>query len=284
MSRVSVGENIAAITFKSDGIQPPSDLYMTRDDALFVTSYNSASSLAVHVRYTMLRLDGVVVAGAIDTHVPNTDRTAKTTVQKLGEGFLLNASVFLGSGAARRGQCFVQVGVARGVDTSRFVHRIILQGYVGTAVNLAWPGNRLEQPTEGPGAIRSITGTDPAAGAQITEAVPTGARWRLLSFYALLATDANVANRQAAVTYDDGTNPLFHSPQAFLQTAGTSASYAWGIGMPIAVVIASAGPLAGLPTEVRLEAAFRVKTSIVNGQVGDNWAAPQYVVEEWIQP
>src|SRR5437016_205250 len=101
MPEVLAPDAPAGITFQRERVTPPSDLYMTRMDALFLTSYNSASAITVHLRYTLLRTDGEVIVGAIDTHVPNTDRTAKTTIQNLGEGFLLGLSVFLGSGSAK---------------------------------------------------------------------------------------------------------------------------------------------------------------------------------------
>lgn len=276
-------ENLV-IQFKNAEVQPPGDLYMTRDDALVITSYNSATGITVHVRYTMLRADGKVIVGAIDTHVPNTDRTAATTRQPLGEGFLLSATVFLGSGSAKRGQCYVQVGIARGVGVAQFIHRIILQGYVGTATNLAWPGNRLEQPVEGPGNIRIITGTNPAAGAEWLEVVPTGARWRLLSLLVTLTTSATAGVRR--VELDIGTlgATVFSSPHYNTQLASLTKSFAWACGAALGSQIAGNDDPAVLPAETTIPAGTRIESTTTNLQVGDDFSAPKYLVEEWIEP
>lgn len=284
MSRVEVLDTVPVIRFKSDGVPPPSDLFISREDALFITSYNSASSISVHVRGILLRPDGVAVPFAIDTHVPNTNRTAKTTIQNIGDGFLLSASVFLGSGTAKRGQCYVQVGIARGVDVAYFPHRIIMQGYVGNAVNMSWPGNKLEQSLEGPGVIRSITGTDPAAGLEMSEVVPTGARWKVNSILSILVPSATVATRTPRLIIDDGSNVLLLVTAPGGAVASTAQGFEWSTGIPYAVVVPLGYALAPMPIETRLSAGYRLRSDTLSIQAGDNWQAPQMFVEEWIEP
>lgn len=265
-------------------VAPPSDLYMTADDALFITSYNSASGIVVAVRYTMMLLNGRVQTGQIDTHVPNTDRTGKTTTQHLGEGFLLDASVILVSGTAKRGQCYVQVGIARGIGASQFVHRIVMQGYVGTAVHLSWPGNRLEQPTEGPGYIRFITGTNPAAGAEASETVPTGARWRLLMFHIEFTTSAAVANRRPYLYFYTGVFNAMGSPWRSDIPASSAKGVNWAIGAAMSAATTGDEDPAFMPSETTLPGGMVISTSTTNLQAADDYSAPGLVVEEWIEP
>lgn len=269
--------------FRREGLQPPSDLYVDRDDAIFLTSYNSATSITIHARGTILRPDGRVVPFQVEQS-PATDRTATTTVQELGEGFLLSCSVFLGSGSAKRGQCYMQLGIARGLGAARFPHRILTQGYIGTAVNLTWPGNRLEQPTEGVGFNRAIVGTNPAANVEILETVPTGARWKFYALRAVLATDANVANRRPSVVIDDGTNIFAVTYHPLTAPASSSVSFDWAQGMRIATTVRSSDDITGLPIALTISGGYRIRTATENLQAGDDWAAPTYMVEEWIEP
>ncbi len=277
-------EEVQGITFQNERVAPPSDLYMTRMDALFITSYNSAVGITIQVRYTFLRVDGVVIVGVLDTHTPNTDRSGVTTVQPLGEGYLLSACVFLGSGTSRRGQTYVQVGVARGVAAARLVHRIIMQGYVGTAINLAWPGNRLEQPREGSGYTRAVTGTNPAPGVEINEVVPTGATWRLTTVRVALTSSATVATRRPLLQLNRAGATVLSVPHPQTQLASLTRIYNWALGMALAVTVTTDSNITGLPIDMYLAAGDGFSTATEAIQAGDDYAAPSYSVEEYIEP
>ncbi len=261
-------EEVQGITFQNERVAPPSDLYMTRMDALFITSYNSAVGITIQVRYTFLRVDGVVIVGVLDTHTPNTDRSGVTTVQPLGEGYLLSACVFLGSGTSRRGQ----------------THRIIMQGYVGTAINLAWPGNRLEQPREGSGYTRAVTGTNPAPGVEINEVVPTGATWRLTTVRVALTSSATVATRRPLLQLNRAGATVLSVPHPQTQLASLTRIYNWALGMALAVTVTTDSNITGLPIDMYLAAGDGFSTATEAIQAGDDYAAPSYSVEEYIEP
>jgi hypothetical protein len=89
---------------------------------------------------------------------------------------------------------------------------VLLQGYVTDTSRLSFPGSPIRSSIEGPGVLRSITGTNPAANAEISETVPTNARWRVHAIRFTLVTDANVANREVALTLDDGAAVFARSP------------------------------------------------------------------------
>jgi hypothetical protein len=73
--------------------------------------------------------------------------------------------------------------------------------------------------------LRLITGTDPAANVEISETVPTGARWKLRSFRFAFVADANVANRTIVLTIDDGATTLFETSSAVAVTAAQTPVY-----------------------------------------------------------
>lgn len=132
------------------------------------------------------------------------------------------------------------------------------------------------------GRIRSITGTDPAANAEITETVPDRRRWRFLSFRASLLTDANVASRRVFLVFNDGSTDLIYFPASANQAASLFLTHnfsptTYSPGLVIADYISCAPSLI-------LPAGFVIKTVTANIQAADNWGAPQLLVEEWIDP
>ena len=274
---------LAPVSFRTQGLQPPSDLYVDANDALFITSYNAASGLRLDVRAILLRTDGVAVPIEL-RHVPNTDRTSKTDVFPLTQGFLLSCSVFLGAGSSKRGQTYIQVGVARGFQSSRVTHRLLLQGYTATTVTQTWPGSAVEHPLDGPGYARDLTGTNPAAGVEISETVPTGARWRLHGIKANLITDATVANRRPILLVAVSSVNVIASQQPQTIAASLNRDVFWSPGLSWETGIAGIDLVAGLPLNVPLLAGWVISTTTVSLQAGDNWGAPEMIVEEWIEP
>jgi hypothetical protein len=259
----------------------PSSVYLRLEDNLRITSYNSLASVVLNIRSRVLSCEGKVQASA-DVQTPNTDRSAKASILVTDEGWLLGGDVFVSGAAPITGQTFVVVEIVRGNDANSATPlQVIAAGYVTAKQPLTFPGD-VRSSLAGPGAIRAITGTDPAPAVEITEAVPTGARWRVISLRATLVTDANVANRNAAFGYDDGATTLYLSQSDFAHTAGLSIPYnVAGHGYRGAP---SAGfdRVVGWPTPVLL-AGQRLKTVTSSMQVGDNWSAPQMLVEEWLE-
>lgn len=128
--------------------------------------------------------------------------------------------------------------------------------------------------------IRSITGSNPAAGAEVSETVPASARWNLLLFRDQLVTSAVVANRIPQLTIDDGTNTLLIIPPAAgTQAASTSFSYHWG-NLGYGSNATNNGVQIGIPSLV-LGAGYRIRTLTSALDVGDDYAAPQYLIQEW---
>jgi hypothetical protein len=275
---------LEGVSFANQMLTPPSNLYIGKDDALFITTYSSVASLRVDVRGRHLLANGRMATVEL-SNVPASNRTAVTNLYTLGEGFLLNLGIFLGSGSCKRGQCYVVVGLAQGQDASHLKHTIIAQGYVGTGVNQAWPGNRLEQPTEGNGVLRRVAGTNPPATNEIHEAVPTGARWRLLSLFVALTTNATVANRRPVFTLSDISSFAFYSASApIVQAASLTTYYDIVSGLAYDTAPDSTRVLIGIPAFLLLSAGCQIDSLTTNMQAGDDYIAPSMWVEEWIEP
>jgi hypothetical protein len=132
------------------------------------------------------------------------------------------------------------------------------------------------------GKIKLITGTDPAAGAEIIETVPAGRRWRVLSVGATLVTNGTVANRRVQWVVDDGANEYFRVVVGSNQTASLTIRYtlsAWTSGHTLRLSAMADGPFLG----AYLPAGHRLRTITDTIDAGDNWGAPIMLVEEFLE-
>jgi hypothetical protein len=274
--------HVAAVGFDLSAVEPAGSLYIGLDDQLLLRVHNSVAGLVLHLRARFQTPDGQVAPQDF-VAIPTTSRALFEQTFRLGEGFLLGVAVRGESGVARRGACFVQVLIVRGGAAADQPVETLVADYLAEGQLIGAPGGNIRQSTEGPGRMRIISGTDPAAGSEVTETVPTGARWRLQSLRVQLVTSAVVNNRRVHLVIDDGIVPLLDLAAADTQAASLTRNYNVDpsefqrvaqdneIYIPVvSTLILSAG------------ARIRTVTTLLDG--GDNYGAPQYVVEEWIEP
>ena len=132
------------------------------------------------------------------------------------------------------------------------------------------------------GTPTSVAGTNPAAGAEISETVPTGKRWRVLGLQFSLVTSATVANREVVIVVDDGTNTLFQSPSGANHAASLTWAYsAAAVGQPVAGATATTVRQINFPP-LLLPAGARIRTATTNIQAGDDYGAPRLLVQEYV--
>lgn len=132
------------------------------------------------------------------------------------------------------------------------------------------------------GRLRIIVGTDPAAGAEMSEVVPANKRWLLLYLRIFFQASAVAGNRAPSFQVDDGAGNIPLSMQNPLVIAASAS----------AVLVLSPGgtetgptTLANLiysaPVRIELGAGMKLKTATGGLDAGDNYNAPVYQVEEW---
>lgn len=259
----------------------PGAIFVTGEESLRLRSLNAAAGVTLTCSGRFWRLDGSIEPLSF-RHVPNTDRTLATTLHKLGVGWLTDLRVVPTAGTPLYGQCWALVELVRGFTGGVTDLSSLVGGCVTANQPIMWPGTRSRGTLDGPGVIRSITGTNPAAGAEISETVPTGARWRLLAILATLTADANVANRVASIFIDDGTNVLIRQSAQSTQGASESRVYSWFPGSQRLALVGGDMTWAG-SNRLILLAGSRIRTSTALLQAGDDWSAPQLLVEEWIE-
>lgn len=137
---------------------------------------------------------------------------------------------------------------------------------------------------DGPGTNLSITGTDPAAGAEISETVPANTIWRVKSMWFRFVSDASGTPR-VQLLLDDGVSadPFWKQPAAEVQNASSSWQYSIGEGVESIEQINGIFQMS-LPPNIFLSAGYRLSTVTVSIDAGDNYGAPQLSVEAWHDP
>ena len=179
----------------------------------------------------------------------------------------------------RRGECYASVFL--GFAGVSWMH--IGCGYLHDGGVLAWPPGKFESSVEGPGLLRSITGTDPAAGVEISETVPTNARWKLRGICYSLVTSTTVGTRRTGIVIDDGTNIIERMWCQDQQAENLTRSYFFASRTPPTPASVGSEFYGSLPIDCILFQGWRVRTLTADFQAGDNYGAPQLYVEEWLE-
>lgn len=133
--------------------------------------------------------------------------------------------------------------------------------------------------------IKEVTGTDPAANTEISETVPTGKAWELLSVRVDLVQGAT-QTPQPVLLIDDGTDVVFAGfGSSAAQGASTTCRYTWAPDLALTAQIGTGANVhahAGLPSGFVLPAGFRVRTSTLGIGANSNYGAPSIFVVEYV--
>lgn len=260
----------------------PGSLFVDGNYALQISSWNSLAGVSLELRSRFLNTDGTIT----DTdavHTPNSNRTKATSLVPLSVGFPLNVMLFASAGSPLIGQTFVQVQIVRGFSGALLPVATILQGYVTAAQAVAWPGTPIQSSIEGGGYVRTIIGATPSAATDITETVPTGARWELVSLRYTLTTSAVAGNRGQLLYFGLAGVPYAYSISTALFGPSLLVGFGYGQGQPVGVDGFTQVYNAPLPIANRLLGGMTI-TSVTNQiKAGDQLSAPFYVVNEWLE-
>lgn len=226
----------------------------------------------------ILQIRGFTRDGTLSfDHTTNGDRSIATSTFNVSD---IPAVMQVSPAVApvRRGECYVRVTLLM----AGFAVGRLIAGYVTDGMTLAWPGGKFENFTDGAGLLRTITGTNPAAGAEISETVPTNTRWKLRSVIFALSTDATVASRQVKMRIDDGASRLYEVVADQDQVASENRTYYVIPGMGY-TPRAYADFFVGYPADVVLLQGFRLVTATANLKAADDFGSPTMYIEEWIE-
>ncbi len=178
----------------------------------------------------------------------------------------------------QRGECFVRIFLR--MNSNRVM--TMCQGYIDGLTSLGWPAIQSESELSGHGKLKVITGTNPAAGAEISQTVPFSRAWKIKAINFGLTTDATAVTRLVRLIVTDGTNTIYVLAFSKTQTASATQSYyATEVGT-IQTATAGGKGFAGLPLDLILPEGYKILTGTGSLQAGDDFTAPILTVEEFL--
>lgn len=282
-----INSTLPIVDFNLKQVEPPSPLYIQQADRFFLSGLNSDVNVAqLLLNGRILRAsDGQVSPFNLAMNITS-DRVVTRQMFDLTEGYLLGAKI-LGLGGTTRGRCYVSLDIARGQVANRTLYQQLIADYISRNHDATWPGGDYIHSIDGPGWAHRVAGATPAAGADVSETVPTNARYRLVSFRCQLNTSAAVANRQVRFVLDDGTTIFYSAYASNQQAANTIAVYEFVPGGPAAYSITgsstSVDAQVPAPAGAPLFTGFRIRTVTDALQAADQFSIVSYEVEEWIE-
>lgn len=261
-------------------VVPTQPIYLQRNDFIYLGTFSNTNGAQVRMTYRYLTPEGEIKEGQ---YTPPPFLVWAWTVFPLFEGWLLSFQITQITAPVAGQLCYAIVALGRGAVSAVVVQLqgVIWQGYVPSNMALGWPGTPSKEITDGPGILRTITGTQPGAGTDINEVVPTQRRWQLLSFCAILTTSATVANRNAEFVFRDQLSNILHTSPSFLnQLASTVLTY-FAAQQPSTTAPLAGGVALQTPMPVMFKTGHRLQTLTANLQATDQWSTPIYTFLEW---
>lgn len=267
------------VRFHLDQIPPSQYLYLQDNDFLAFTFFTNTPGSQVQLTYRFLTPQGEIKQG---TQTFTTVGFINSFNFTLGECWLISFGLQRVGSAFQSIITFAQALIIRDQNTGagQNIYGTIWQGFVQTSSGNGWPGTPSKELLDGPGNIRTVVGTVPAAGADISETVPNNRRWILLCLTATLTTSVAVANRQVSSQFDDGANQFFRGAAFQSQPASLTSVYTFFNSINTVAALSGAQPI-NAPMPLPLRGGFRIRTATTNIQAADQWTAPIYEFLEW---
>lgn len=270
------------IGLDTENASPPTAAYVGKDDSLWVMTATQNPFTVVTVNARLLMPNGDIKLNQWRVAAP-TSKAGSYTQINLPECFLLSIAAVSNFSPGGVGSCYVGVVLSRLAPAVFNAAQVLCQGYTNFNQPVTWPSGVNTTSVDCVGVPRVVGGTTPAAGANISETVPSNTKWRLVSFRFTLTTNAVVKNRVVELLFDDGLNVFGASGVTFNQTASNVFTYNFAAGF--AGVVNNGTPCyVQLPTPMQLFPLFRIRTNTTNLDAGDQFSLPIYLVEEWLIP
>jgi hypothetical protein len=291
------------VTFAFEDIRPPSEVYIQRDDVLVVQVVaDQALTVTINARLLLVPFEeggqpatsdgsgptGMTLKQGVVQPIQKTIAVAApyngpVTLIPLSEGYLLAVAAICNA-TVQRGEVFVRAFLVRGSSafTNGLAFQPLFSDYVTGQNPAGWPGGRILHPTEGPGNIKTVNVSNPAAGADWSYTPSIIVRSQVLSFTALLTTSAAVATRIVRAQFKDGSgNLVAQVPPGASQAASLAVVYT-GIPNGIGSTVDPATIQLGLPEPPLIEANGSIGTNTTAIQAADQWSAIHVEVMEWL--
>lgn len=260
----------------------PNQFYLTGEDSLRIVSVNAAAAVRVKVACRTANVQGDTVAHSF-THVPATDRSKRTEDFSIGEGSLLNVTVFASAGAPRIGETYVIVQLVRGADAAAVVLGTILAGCVTTTQAIGFPGSPILSSLDVGPVVRAVLGTQPVVQVDMFEVCPTGARWEVLRILSRFTASAVAGTRTVQLHFVQSGIYVARVGMVKDIVINEVGDCLWAANLPSLAPLGTTIRQQPIPTGMILNAGDYFLTATTGLQAGDQWTAPAFVVREWLE-
>ncbi len=270
------------VTWAFKKVAPPSPVYITRDDQISMLGITTSVGETLTVNGRLLTIDGVIMPFQVQLNFP-TAGVNQTKVLTGVEGFILSLSV-VASQATQFGISFARLWINRGLQSTNNLFQVLVSGYCTTQCAATWPGQQLQYTRQGPGELRTVTITNPAAGADFTFNNGGSVLFdmNVYSVCATLTTSAAVANRQVEVQVTDGSARVIYRAAAPANiTASSTVNVCLTTGQ-LNTGIITTDLLIPLPVPCLLFQQYSIKIVTTNLQGADQWSNIAGHVEKWV--
>lgn len=263
------------------GVQPPSRVYVTRDDRIILRIWSPIAALAWRVSIRWQDPEGRIVPQFLNGSNTTSGATPATIVLSSAEGYLLSATVETSN--TTQLTAYASLEILRGAGTSDQTRgQVILCGIVPITGALSFPQALNTSPLFGRGTVRSFAVAAAGAGFEFTQAVPNGVSWILRAVTAVFHASAAVANRLPALILLDPTfATVSFNPISGVITASSVTTISWAPGMNPFLLIGTAAT-AAMPAEVRLGPGWFIGSQTALLDAGDSYTGVKLIVEEFI--
>lgn len=265
--------------FAIEEVPPPSNLYVTLLDKLFVRITSSLTGVSYKVEFRILTPEGLIVPDE-EIITPGTAYTSQALAFNLPEGFLLNVTVTPVTTFVPRGATYAEVYLQRASGSAPTYTYKLASGYVLLSCPLSWPGGLIEHAVTRPGNFLVYTVNNPAVGTDWSYTMGANRRQRFVTACATLTTSATVANRFVQYNLFVGANQVGGGAAGANITAGQSIQVIFANG-----VNQAAQGILGMPTEWWMQGPGTCKFQILTTglQAADQWSAIAILVEELLE-
>ena len=257
--------------------EPKSPQFLTKDQLAF----QEGARIRLRLTTQSLAANDVLVVGATREGKFSFRATLNSTGAEQNNTFSLPdipiwVSVKDRTAAYTVGQCYVNLSLEMDNDPMWF----LCAGYIYSNHSISWPTALYEHSVTHKGELKVVTGSNPAANAEISQTIPSSFVWRPKAIQFQLVTDANVATRQVHIEIQDNeTSKLIDIPASGTQAAGLTRNYTFAQFPGTTPPNADNEIITALPQDLVLPTDWIIKTTTTNKQVGDNYGAPLFYVE-----
>ena len=180
----------------------------------------------LRIRTHSLLTSGVTIQGATKSG----QFTFKVTLDGLGtqqttsfniHDIPLWIIVSAGAATVNRGEIYAVVDILINQDA---VYRLSA-GYIYSKFHLAWPNANLVEPHPQVGDFKTVSGANPAAGAEVLITVPANELWRIRSVRFTLVAAAAAASRIVHLIFTNNTGVLAECISATAQIISETKTY-----------------------------------------------------------